>query len=144
MPTDLRDRLRQLNIHKGAAHIVTKPKRKSHLESLIEGEIIETDYGPTFIHTERYAPDHVHGTRPIGDLLSLNGSIAARLAGLPSPGHEGEFARHLVHHVGRDAAHLLEVPLDHLAFLRAQAAEQAGGRMLSHGLDENGRFGRPG
>ncbi len=76
-------------------------------------------------------------------------SIASKVgqcgrAGLPPPRHEGEFARHLVHHVGRDAAHLLEVLFDHIAFLRAQAAEQAGGRMLSHGFDENGRFGRPG
>lgn len=85
MSTDLRDRLRQLNIHKGAAHVVTKPKRQSHLEALIEGETIETDYGPTFIHTERYAPDHVHGLRPLGELLDLSGAVAARLAGLPSP-----------------------------------------------------------
>lgn len=82
MPTDLRDRLRQLNIHKGAAHVTPKPKRQSHLESLIEGEVIETDYGPTFIHTERYAPDHVHGLRPLGELLDLSGAVAARLAGI--------------------------------------------------------------
>ncbi len=85
MSTDLRDRLRQLGVHKGAANITPKPKRTSHLESLIEGEVIETDYGPTFIHTERYTPDHVHGLRPLRELLDLPGSIAARLAGLPSP-----------------------------------------------------------
>jgi hypothetical protein len=82
MSTDLRDRLRQLGVHKDAAKIVTKPKRKSQLESLIDGETIETDYGPTFIHTERYAPDHVHGLRPLGELLDLPGSIAAHLAGI--------------------------------------------------------------
>ncbi|HZY45310.1 MAG TPA: ribonuclease H-like domain-containing protein [Anaerolineae bacterium] len=82
MSTDLRDRLRRLGVHKGAANVTPKPKRKSHLESLITGEVIETDYGPTFIHTERYAPDHVHGLRPLRELLDLPGSIAARLAGL--------------------------------------------------------------
>jgi hypothetical protein len=82
MNTDLRDKLRRLNIHKGAAHVTPKPKRKSHLESLIDGDVIETDYGPTFIHTERYALDHVHGLRPLGELLDLPGAVAARLAGI--------------------------------------------------------------
>jgi hypothetical protein len=82
MSTDLRDRLRQLGVHKGAANVTPKPKRKSHLESLIVGDVIETDYGPTFIHTERYAPDHIHGVRPLGELLDLPGSVAARLAGI--------------------------------------------------------------
>ncbi len=82
MSTDLRDRLRQLGVHKGAAKVNLKPKRKSHLESLIEGEVIETNYGPTFIHTERYTPDHVHGLRPLRELLDLPGSIAAQLAGI--------------------------------------------------------------
>src|SRR5512135_1324042 len=85
MSTDLRDKLRQLGVHKGAAKIVSKPKRQSHLESLIEGETIETDYGPTFVHAESYAPDHIHGLHLIGDLLTLPGTLAAQLAGLQSP-----------------------------------------------------------
>ncbi len=89
MSTDLRDRLRQLGVHKGVANVTPRPKRTSHLESLIDGEVIETDYGPTFIHTQRYAPDHIHGLRPLRELLDLPGSIAARLAGLPSPNERG-------------------------------------------------------
>jgi uncharacterized protein YprB with RNaseH-like and TPR domain len=84
MSSDLRDRLRKLNVHKGAAHIVKtpKPKRRRGLETLIDGEVIETDYGPTFVHTERYAPNYMHGARPLGELFTQSRSVAAQLVGL--------------------------------------------------------------
>jgi uncharacterized protein YprB with RNaseH-like and TPR domain len=84
MPDDLRDRLRKLNIQKGARHITPKPKPKRSfgIESLIDGEIIETDYGPAFVHIERYAPDHVHGAYPLGELLSQSRLVAGHLASL--------------------------------------------------------------
>jgi len=83
-PDDLRDRLRKLNIQKGARNITPKPKLKRSfgIESLIDGEIIETDYGPAFVHVEHYAPDHVHGAYPLGDLLSQSRNVAGRLANL--------------------------------------------------------------
>ena len=80
MSGDLRDRLRQLGVHKGAAKVTPKPKRKRGLEALIEGEVIETDFGPTFMHAEHYAPDHVHGPYPLGDLLAQPMPVAAQLA----------------------------------------------------------------
>ncbi|HEY4721984.1 MAG TPA: ribonuclease H-like domain-containing protein, partial [Anaerolineae bacterium] len=84
MSTDIRDRLRKLGVHKGAAHVTPKPKRTLHagLEALIDGEVIETDYGPIFVHTERYAPDHAHGRYALGAALSQSPSIAAQLAAL--------------------------------------------------------------
>jgi uncharacterized protein YprB with RNaseH-like and TPR domain len=81
MSSDLRDRLRQLGVHKGAAKVTLRPKRQLGLEALIEGEVIETDYGSIFIHTERYTPDHMHGGRSLGELLALPTSVAAQLAG---------------------------------------------------------------
>ena len=83
-PDDLRDRLRKLNIQKGARHLTPKPrpKRSFGIESLIDGEIIETDYGPAFVHIEHYAPDHVHGAYPLGELLSQSRNVAGRLANL--------------------------------------------------------------
>ncbi len=87
--SDLRDRLRKLGVHKGAAHIAAtpKPKRRQGIESLIDGDVIETDYGPTFVHLERYAPDHIHGKFALGEALSQSKAVAAELAGLD--GSEG-------------------------------------------------------
>ena len=82
MPTDLRDRLRKLGVHKGAAHIAAAPKptRRRGIESLIDGEVIETDYGPAFVHAERYAPAHIHGKFALGEALSQSKAVAAELA----------------------------------------------------------------
>src|SRR3972149_1146418 len=89
MSTDIRDRLRKLGVHKGAAHVTSKPKRKFGLEAQIDGEVIETDYGPIFVHTERYTPDHAHGRYALGAALSQSPSIAAQLAERPSPSGGG-------------------------------------------------------
>jgi hypothetical protein len=58
MPDDLRHRLKKLGVRKGARNITPRPKpiRPTGIEALIDGEIIETDYGPCFVHIERYAP----------------------------------------------------------------------------------------
>ena len=82
MPDDLRNRLRKLGVQKGARNLTPRPKpqRSTGLEALIDGEIVETDYGPLFVHLERYAPEHVHGAYPLGELLSQSRSVAGRLA----------------------------------------------------------------
>ncbi len=87
MTTDLRAKLKKLGVQKGARHLLTPPKPQRHtgLEGLIAGDVIETDYGPTFIHSERYAPEHLHGLHPLGALFAQSWSVAAQLAGLPSP-----------------------------------------------------------
>ncbi len=84
MPDDLRNRLRKLGVQKGARHIAPqpRPKRQTGLEALIDGEIVETDYGPLFVHVERYAPDHVHGDAALSALFAQSRLVAGRLANL--------------------------------------------------------------
>ena len=90
MSTDLRDRLKKLGVHKGAAHIAAapRPKRRRAIETLIDGEVLETDYGPAFVHIERYALDHIHGKYALGEALSQSKVVAAELA--DAPAREGE------------------------------------------------------
>ena len=82
MPDDLRNRLRKLGVQKGARNLTPRPRprRSAGLEALIDGEIVETDYGPFFVHLERYAPEHLHGAYPLGELLSQSRRVAGRLA----------------------------------------------------------------
>jgi uncharacterized protein len=82
MSSDLRDRLRKLGVHQGATHLAAapKPKRRRSIETLIDGETFETDYGPAFVHLERYAPDHVHGKYALGAVLTQSKAVAAELA----------------------------------------------------------------
>jgi hypothetical protein len=82
-PDDLRARLQRLGVHKGARHVTPRPKSKraTSLETLIDGEIVETDYGPCFVHVERYSADYVHGAYPVSNLLRQSKFVAGRLAG---------------------------------------------------------------
>jgi hypothetical protein len=82
MPDDLRKRLQKLGVHRGARHMAprAKSKRSTGIEALIDGEIVETDYGPFFVHVERYAPDHAHGAHVVGELLGQSRRVAGRLA----------------------------------------------------------------
>jgi len=82
MATDLRSKLKKLGVQQGARHIAAPPRlrRRTGLEGLIDGEIIETDFGHTFVHTERYAPDYVHGGHALAEALGQSGAVAARLA----------------------------------------------------------------
>ncbi|MGH2593861.1 MAG: ribonuclease H-like domain-containing protein [Anaerolineae bacterium] len=87
MSTDLRDKLRRLGVHKGAAKIQPQPRRRSRasaLESLIDGRLIDTPHGPTFLHEETYAADHPHGGHALGDVLSLSPAIAAQIGNDPA------------------------------------------------------------
>ncbi len=81
-PNDLRSRLRKLGVQKGARQLIpgSKPKRGFGIESLIDGETIDTDYGPAFVHVEHYAPQHVHGDLALGELFTQSSRLAARLA----------------------------------------------------------------
>jgi hypothetical protein len=81
-PNDLRARLQKLGVQKGARHVTPRPKprRSTALETLIDGDIIETDYGPCFVHLERYAPDHMHGLYAVSELLRQSPRVAGRLA----------------------------------------------------------------
>jgi hypothetical protein len=81
-PNDLRTRLQKLGVHKGARHLTSRPKprRTTAIETLIDGELIETAYGPCFVHYERYAPDQKHGVYAVSELLRQSPWVAGRLA----------------------------------------------------------------
>ena len=63
MTNDLRDKLRQLGVTKGAANITPapRPRRKRSIESLVAGHEVESALGRAFFALERYASDHQHG-----------------------------------------------------------------------------------
>ncbi|MGH9203924.1 MAG: hypothetical protein ACRD2A_22075, partial [Vicinamibacterales bacterium] len=87
MSTDLRDKLRRLGVHKGPPLRLPRERegRKGEtIESLVDGHFIDTPYGPTFLHEETYAADHLHGGFALGDLLRLSPSIAAQMGGDPA------------------------------------------------------------
>jgi hypothetical protein len=83
MATDLRDKLRQLGVTKGSAHL--KPSihpqgRRSHpIEKLFNGQVVESTLGRAFLVEERYAPDHPHGHARLAWLLEQQAGIAAQL-----------------------------------------------------------------
>ncbi len=80
MATDLRDKLRQLGVTKGAAHIQppAQPRRARALESLLDGQEIESSAGKAFVVEERYALDHAHGDTALRAFLEQPAHIAAR------------------------------------------------------------------
>jgi len=110
MATDLRDKLRQLGVTKGSAHL--KPSihpqgRRSHpIEKLFNGQVVESTLGRAFLVEERYAPDHPHGHARLAWLLEQQAGIAAQL--------------------GRDPA-LASVDLSRCVFLDTETTGLAGG-----------------
>ncbi len=88
MATDLRDKLRQLGVTKGSAHL--KPPahpqgRRSHpIEKLFDGQVVESTLGRAFLVEERYAPDHPHGHARLAGFLEQHAGIAAQLGREPA------------------------------------------------------------
>ncbi len=79
--TDLYDRLRRLGVHRGAGHLTSQPRRRARpIENLLSGEIVDTTYGPFFLHRESYGPDYRHGHHALADLPTYPMSVPARLA----------------------------------------------------------------
>ena len=87
MATDLRDKLRRLGVRKGARSLASPRPRQGPagaIESLVDGYLVDTPYGATFVHEESYAVDHWHGGHALSELLSLPASMAAQVAGDPA------------------------------------------------------------
>ena len=61
MPS-LSDRLKSLGVKVGAAGLPRSPKRKYPIESLLDGQLLETQYGETFVVETRYPLDHQQGS----------------------------------------------------------------------------------
>ena len=108
MTNDLRDKLRQLGVTKGTANIqpAPPPRRKRPIESLVDGQEIESAMGRAFFALERYAPDHRHGDLALGALVTQKTSVAAQL--------------------GREPA-LADVDLKRAAFLDTETTGLSGG-----------------
>ena len=83
MPTDLRDKLRRLGVHKGVPPLNPPRERKGHkggsIESLVDGHEIDTPYGPAYVHEETYPAEHPHGGHALGDALDGSPASIARL-----------------------------------------------------------------
>jgi uncharacterized protein YprB with RNaseH-like and TPR domain len=85
MATDLRDKLRQLGVTKGADKVKpsAQPRRNQSIESLVKGQEVESAMGRAFVVRERYAPDHAHGDMPLALLLKQKAEVAAQLGREP-------------------------------------------------------------
>ncbi len=109
MSSDLRDKLRRLGVHKGARTIRSSSgsrRQGAGIESLVDGQLVDTPYGAAFVHEESYATKHVHGGHSLGELLGLPASIAAQ--------------------IGNDAA-LEKTDLSRLVFLDTETTGLSGG-----------------
>ncbi len=88
MSTDLREKLRRLGVRKGTS-LVHAPRSQAGpgeggIESLVDGRLLDTPHGPTFLHEETYPVDHLHGSHTLGELLNLSSPIVARMANDPA------------------------------------------------------------
>ncbi len=108
MTNDLREKLRQLGVTKGAANITPAPRphRKRSIESLVAGQEVESALGRAFFALERYAPNHPHGDLTLGALAAHTSSTAAQLAHEPA---------------------LAQIDLQRAAFLDTETTGLAGG-----------------
>ncbi|MCH7663337.1 MAG: ribonuclease H-like domain-containing protein [Chloroflexi bacterium] len=61
MPS-LSDRLKSLGVKVGAAGLTHSPKRKYPIESLLDGQLLESPYGETFVVETFYPHDHRQGS----------------------------------------------------------------------------------
>lgn len=122
MAADLRDKLRQLGVAKGAAHISTlpaKPRRRQLLASLPDGREVESTWGQAFVIEERYALDFIHGNARLAVFLGAAAAPAAQ--------------------IGRDPA-LADADLHRCLFLDTETTGLAGGTGTLAFLVGVGRF----
>jgi len=109
MATDLREKLRQLGVTKGAGHI-KPPSRQTRttrsIESLLNGQEVETEMGRAFVVVQRYAPGYLHGGEALVAPREQSADVAARL--------------------GRDPA-LAKADLSRAVFLDTETTGLAGG-----------------
>jgi len=122
MAVDLRDKLRQLGVAKGAAHISPAsagPRRRQPLASVFDGHEIDSAWGPAFVIEKFYALDHVHGSTPLAAFLGMPAAPVAQ--------------------VGREPA-LANVDVRHCLFLDTEPTGLAGGAGTFAFLVGVGRF----
>jgi uncharacterized protein YprB with RNaseH-like and TPR domain len=86
--TSLAERLKALGVKTGAAEITPPQVSEPHdINSVLEGAVLPTALGETFVYEERFAAGHLHGHAPIRPGASLDVLSAwaadARLGALP-------------------------------------------------------------
>ena len=89
---ELRDRLKQMGVHRGPGALKPAAKRRARaagIEDLAPGTLLDTEHGPCYVVEHLHPPEQVHGTLPLGDFLSLT-RHAALMAEL---GHDDSLAR---------------------------------------------------
>ena len=80
MHSDIRRRLRQLGVVKGARELATlPPRRNTAIEDLVDGRFHTTSHGRCFVVEEHYELDHGHGDLPLSAFLSLVPEIVAQI-----------------------------------------------------------------
>jgi uncharacterized protein YprB with RNaseH-like and TPR domain len=81
MREDIRRRLRELGVVKGARELATLPSHpRTAIEDLVSGRFHTTSHGQCFVVEERYPLDHLHGRLPLSAFLDLSPEIAAQIA----------------------------------------------------------------
>ncbi len=81
MHKDLRRRLREMGVVKGARALKTLPARpRIAIEDLVDGRFHTTSHGQCFIAEETYPLDHLHGSLPLSSFLALSSETVAQIA----------------------------------------------------------------
>jgi len=107
MKKDVRRRLRELGVVKGARQLATLPQpRRVAIEDLVPGRFHTTSRGRCFVVQETYPLDHPHGDLPLGSYHQVVPEIVA--------------------HLGQDDA-LAEVDLKQACFLDTETTGLSGG-----------------
>ncbi len=85
MTTDLRDKLRQLGVTKGAQVLAppARSRRPRPIEALVDGLEVESAHGRAFVAQSSYSLDYRHGLTALDLLVQQPAAIAAQLAREP-------------------------------------------------------------
>ncbi len=77
---DLKRRLARLGLTTGRSYTPKPRAKRADIEELVEGQVIETGSGACFVIERRFPLETRHGIHTLGEWLSLDLSILARLA----------------------------------------------------------------
>jgi uncharacterized protein YprB with RNaseH-like and TPR domain len=81
MRDDMRRRLRQLGVVRGARELATLPPPRSvAIEDLVPGRFRTTSRGQCFVVEMAYPLEHLHGSMPLSAFLGLSPESAAQVA----------------------------------------------------------------
>jgi uncharacterized protein YprB with RNaseH-like and TPR domain len=80
MQKDLRRRLREMGVVRGARELATLPShQRVAIEDLAPGRFLTTSHGRCFVAEETHPPDHRHGELPLSAFLDLPPEVIAQV-----------------------------------------------------------------